>query len=155
VDLHLGSAEDDVLVGGIDTVVFREPLQLLENFYRMLRPGGVLWLETPNLASDGHRRYGRHWLGLDPPRHLVLFTSETLRRALLDTGFSNPRAHWHGLCVFDIFAASRNAREGRQIWSDTAKFSFSLEALWCECVQMFAGSRREFATFTAVKPGAT
>lgn len=64
-----------------------EPVDLLRNCHRILRPGGVLWLATPNLASRGHARFGRHWRGLDPPRHLVLFTPKSLQRALERTGF--------------------------------------------------------------------
>ena len=37
-----------------------------------------LWIATPNLEALGHRRFGADWLGLDPPRHLVLFTHDSL-----------------------------------------------------------------------------
>ena len=55
---------------------------------RLLRPGGLLWLATPNLGGYGHAFYGRDWLGLDPPRHLVLFTRESLVRSVEQAGFT-------------------------------------------------------------------
>lgn len=64
-----------------------DPLETLNRCRALLRPGGVLWLATPNLASPGHREYGRDWIGLDAPRHLALPTPESLLRVLGASGF--------------------------------------------------------------------
>ena len=64
-----------------------DPVEALQRCRELLRPGGRLWLATPNLASPGHRRYGAGWLGLDPPRHLVLMTPSSLRWSLESAGF--------------------------------------------------------------------
>jgi SAM-dependent methyltransferase len=64
-----------------------EPVELLRECHRILRPGGVLWIATPNLASTGYRLFGRHWRSLDPPRHLVLFSPKALKQALERIGF--------------------------------------------------------------------
>lgn len=53
-----------------------------------LVPGGALWLETPNVYAPTHQAYGEAWRGLEPPRHLVLFSEVALRKALLGAGFS-------------------------------------------------------------------
>ena len=50
--------------------------------------GGIVWLAAPNGGASGLRRYGRHWFPLDPPRHLVFFTPDAIRRALLEAGFA-------------------------------------------------------------------
>ena len=65
-----------------------DPGAALETCRRLLRPGGTLWLATPNLAGMGHTFFGRDWLGLDPPRHLVLFTRESLVGAVERAGFA-------------------------------------------------------------------
>jgi 2-polyprenyl-3-methyl-5-hydroxy-6-metoxy-1,4-benzoquinol methylase len=65
-----------------------DPAAGLETCRRLLRPGGTLWLATPNLAGYGHATFGRAWIGLDPPRHLVVFTRESLLRAVERAGFS-------------------------------------------------------------------
>ena len=54
----------------------------------LLRPGGMLWLETPNIESFSHDRFGRNALHLDPPRHLVIFSWPSLMDLLRETGFS-------------------------------------------------------------------
>jgi SAM-dependent methyltransferase len=59
-----------------------DPVSSLRACLELLRPRGVLWVATPNLEGRGHQRFGRDWFGLDPPRHLVLFTRRGLERAL-------------------------------------------------------------------------
>jgi SAM-dependent methyltransferase len=53
-----------------------------------LRPGGTFWVATPNLEARGHALFGRNWIGLDPPRHLVLFTRASLVKALGRAGLA-------------------------------------------------------------------
>jgi SAM-dependent methyltransferase len=64
-----------------------DPAAALEEAKSLLVPGGRLWLSLPNLWSDGLRRFGRHWRGLEPPRHLALFDSERLKELLSGIGF--------------------------------------------------------------------
>jgi len=68
-----------------------DPVAFLSAARALLRPGGVVWIATPNLAAAGHRRYGADWVHLDPPRHLVLFEDASLRRALEAAGFVGTR----------------------------------------------------------------
>lgn len=55
-----------------------DPIEILAECATCLRPGGRLVVATPNSASRGHRRFGRSWLHLDPPRHIQLFNASTL-----------------------------------------------------------------------------
>jgi SAM-dependent methyltransferase len=68
-----------------------DPLEALLICHNLLRPGGVLWVATPNLNSRGHDLFGRDWIGLDPPRHLVLFTRSSLSRAIRSAGLEPQR----------------------------------------------------------------
>lgn len=63
-----------------------DPLALLIECARVLRPGGRLVLTTPNAAGLPHRQYGRFWRGLEPPRHLQLFTPAALERCASAAG---------------------------------------------------------------------
>lgn len=67
-----------------------DPVDALRTCRHILRPGGTLWVATPNLESRGHALFGRDWIGLDPPRHLVLFTRASLANALEQAGFAPP-----------------------------------------------------------------
>lgn len=67
-----------------------DPDLALREIHRLLKPGGLLWLATPNLASDGARFFKRYWLHLDSPRHLCLFTPSSITRILSETRFGAP-----------------------------------------------------------------
>jgi SAM-dependent methyltransferase len=65
-----------------------QPGATLRECHRLLRPGGTLVMLTPNADGLGHRRYGRDWMALDPPRHLHIFTPESMERIVRDAGFA-------------------------------------------------------------------
>jgi len=65
-----------------------DPLAALAEIHRLLKPGGFFWLATPNMDAPGHAQFGPDWRGLEPPRHLVLFSAQALSFALQRAGFS-------------------------------------------------------------------
>lgn len=66
-----------------------DPLASLHELRRVLRPGGVLFVRVPNVASYVARLCGRYWSGYDLPRHMTLFTPRTLGHMLGVAGFRN------------------------------------------------------------------
>lgn len=62
------------------------PIGLLEEVRRILKPNGRIVVTTPNSGSFGHDKYQAHWFGLDPPRHLQVFSVNTLRNCALRAG---------------------------------------------------------------------
>jgi 2-polyprenyl-3-methyl-5-hydroxy-6-metoxy-1,4-benzoquinol methylase len=64
-----------------------DPRGVIEACHALLRPGGLLWMETPNIASIGHETYRSSWRGLEAPRHLVIFNHRALRQTLSNAGF--------------------------------------------------------------------
>jgi 2-polyprenyl-3-methyl-5-hydroxy-6-metoxy-1,4-benzoquinol methylase len=72
---------------------FHAPLDDLGFALTLLRPGGVLWIATPGLGALGHRLFGGSWRGLEPPRHLIVFTSSALETALRRVGFTMVEQH--------------------------------------------------------------
>ncbi len=54
----------------------------LDEVWRILKPGGWLVLRVPNGACWDARLFGQYWAGLEPPRHLYVFTPKTLRAIL-------------------------------------------------------------------------
>lgn len=64
------------------------PRSLLSRLAAWLRPGGKLFLETPNAGALGLEVLGRYWRGLEAPRHLALPSREGLHKALESAGLS-------------------------------------------------------------------
>jgi SAM-dependent methyltransferase len=65
-----------------------DPIRLLEQSRRFLKKGGRLVMITPNVESFAHKHFGRLWRGLEPPRHLHLFSPRTLSSVAQAAGFS-------------------------------------------------------------------
>lgn len=128
-----------------------DPRGTLSACLRLLKPGGWLWIETPNVESRGHARFGRHWRGLEAPRHLILFHPRALRALLEDVGFRGVSpAPWRPSYPW-MEMASRAVREGRS--QDSLRSSVSERALaaFVECANIFSPARREYVTLTAGK----
>jgi SAM-dependent methyltransferase len=96
IPVHVMSFEDLPGAGIYDVVTcshviehVHSPQALLLSMASHLRPGGMLWLATPNVLSLGHRTYRAHWRGLEPPRHLQVFCLASLHKLLKDAGFED------------------------------------------------------------------
>ncbi len=63
------------------------PLDLLNECYRVLKPQGKLVMTTPNIESLGHLIFRQAWSLLDPSRHVYLFSMKTLRNCAERSGF--------------------------------------------------------------------
>lgn len=72
---------------------FHDPNHEMGHVRELLKPGGMVWIATPNWCSAGHRLLGRDWRGLEIPRHLVLFQRLTLNRLLENSGFCRIEFH--------------------------------------------------------------
>jgi SAM-dependent methyltransferase len=91
-----------------------DPAEDLRRIRRLLRPGGLLWIATPNLEALGLRRFGRDWVNLDPPRHLVLFTRKSLERLVRDAGFEPQAPPPASRQAFQTFSQSAGIGQGRR-----------------------------------------
>ncbi len=69
----------------------QDPLTLLAECYRILKPGGEIVIVTPNAESWGHHIFRQAWIHLDPPRHLYIFCPRTLRQLVERVHFCNIR----------------------------------------------------------------
>lgn len=68
-----------------------DPRETLRECARILKSGGKLTLFTPNHASMGHRLFRKSWRGLEPPRHINIFSPISMQALLESAGFSKYR----------------------------------------------------------------
>jgi len=64
-----------------------DPLTLLESCRKLVKPGGLLVLKTPNVASSIAKLTGALWHWVSPPAHLYLYSPETLGKLLEKSGY--------------------------------------------------------------------
>ncbi|QRN54396.1 class I SAM-dependent methyltransferase [Dyella caseinilytica] len=114
LDVYLGGLDDyrpnapfDVATAAHVIEHVHDPKLFLQQIWGLLAKNGRIWLATPNVQSLGHKRFGRAWRGLEPPRHVVLFTAKALHALLTTTGFTNIRFLRRGRGARYIIHSSR------------------------------------------------
>lgn len=129
-----------------------DPVANLRICFRLLRPGGLVWIATPNLSSRGHSTFQRDWRGLEPPRHLVLFTPAALRSVLQTVGFvaiRQPtvlRANW----FYQVSNAIRLGNDPRD--QSSLSFQMRFRAWLADILTLVQTERAEELVLMARKP---
>lgn len=95
-----------------------DPVAVLKTCHTLLKPGGQLWLATPNIDSFGHARFHKNWRGLETPRHLVLFNRQSLCQAIVSAGFPAPRDQPQQSNCAGMFKASFAMEQGHSPYQD-------------------------------------
>lgn len=87
-----------------DTILFcdviehlQRPVEALRELRRLLRPGGIVLLTTPNSNSMVRKLTGRGWFALQDPSHLIFYTRFSLRHLMRKVGFETISTRAMGL----------------------------------------------------------
>jgi 2-polyprenyl-3-methyl-5-hydroxy-6-metoxy-1,4-benzoquinol methylase len=99
LDVRLGSLEEIAFPSGaFDAVVLLDviehvpdPRRTMDEVHRVLRPGGVVYLWTPNFDCLTRRVARGRWGAVVFPWHLHYFGARTLGRLVEETGFAPVR----------------------------------------------------------------
>ncbi len=93
LDVVTGLAEDQPPHGRADAVCLwhvvehaSDPVALLRASAAQVKPGGLVFLEVPNIASPLAQRLGMRWPALADRSHVTQFTPPALRTALERAG---------------------------------------------------------------------
>lgn len=94
---------------GFDLAIFTEviehvqnPREVLGNLWQLLRPGGLLYVTTPNFASLERRMIGPQWGMIAYPEHLSYYSPDTLDYALRMAGFERISLSSENVSLFRI-----------------------------------------------------
>jgi 2-polyprenyl-3-methyl-5-hydroxy-6-metoxy-1,4-benzoquinol methylase len=86
--------------------------QLIEECYRILKPGGCLVIATPNTESWIHKTiYKENYFSLDPPRHLFLFNRKNLTTLFKRAGFKPKYVKTTIRNEFYVYAGSKHIKK--------------------------------------------
>ena len=115
-----------------------DPGELLEECRRVLKPGGRLAVVTPNVESYGHRIFKDAWRGLEPPRHLRVFSPGALKAYVEKFGFRQVLLHTSARLTRAIYCASRLIRANATVSYETIGWKLWIEGLLFHAVEELA-----------------
>lgn len=127
-----------------------DPGETLRTIHQLLKPGGTLFIDTPNVDAAGHRRYGAHWRGLEPPRHLALFNRRSLLRAVSEAGFESARYRTRIQPAKFLDQQSERIAQGLDPYG--AQGLVKTPSIWRRLRAQLARRNAEFLTVTCRKP---
>lgn len=105
------------------------PDRILQAAARWLRPGGLLYITTPNARSLNRWVLGLDWSVFAPPEHVTIWTVRGLVAALTRNGFTLHRVRSEGLNPAE-WLARRRASTGATVTVNRNQAAFALnEAL--------------------------
>jgi 2-polyprenyl-3-methyl-5-hydroxy-6-metoxy-1,4-benzoquinol methylase len=84
-----------------------EPRDEVARMVALVRPGGCLYVTTPNFNSLSRRILGPRWRVIEYPEHLNLFTPRTLDYLLTRAGLEKAELRTTGMSPADIRAGLR------------------------------------------------
>jgi SAM-dependent methyltransferase len=87
-----------------------DPKRNFTQAHRVLRPGGFLIFSVPVVHSLLRRRFGSYWAEWDLPRHMTIFSRQTVERYLQETEF-------HLRAVRSLFTEYRVFRMSLENWA--------------------------------------
>lgn len=142
----------DVIVMSHVIEHLHDPINVLGECYRLLKPGGYLWIETPNIDAKGQLMFGRNWRGLEAPRHLVLFNVRSLRKSLKKIGFQTIKREIRSVTSLGIFRESLAIEENRAIHDPVIEnFTFQMRRWIAVLSEIVRPTTHEVITVSAQK----
>lgn len=156
LDAYLGHPSDlPKSVGQFDAITMNhviehvhQPTDVLAQCYELLKPGGMLWIETPNIDSSGHKYFRKFWRGLEVPRHLVIFNVDSLREALANAGFVGI-SHLPQTLI-DLWPLSESARRSHST-DGAVPAGLGISRLSAAVLSRFSDKNKEFIAVAAFK----
>jgi len=128
IDYQKNSFDAITMFHVIEHVLY--PKELIRRCYTLLKPGGILLLETPDISSRRAKIDGANWRYLKIPEHLNYFSLKTLLRLTKEIGLKpiniKREVESTGLLI-KFFGKKEEARKFYDFWFTKKWFRFAVE----------------------------
>ena len=129
-DIRLGELENinfeenyfDVVVMMDVIEHLQDPLKTLQEINRILRPGGLLYFDTPNFNSLERKVIGKD-LHTIFPWHFYFFTSKTISQLLQKTNYKIESCYTSGIGTFSKYNPLNDLKNNKNISRNSLKNS--------------------------------
>jgi predicted SAM-dependent methyltransferase len=81
------------------------PQEEIENFNKILRKGGLVYITTPNLNSVSHKYLGSKWNIFHYPEHLSYYSPKTIKKLFEKNGFKTMKLSTTGISPGRFYAS--------------------------------------------------
>lgn len=111
-----------------------DPVQTLRGIARVLKPGGMAILSTPNAGGWGAKVFGTQWINWHAPYHLQFFTPRSMRQAAEQTGLVLERSTtitpsaWLQYQSIHLFSRPPEGTPSK-FWAPGGKWSFKQKVM--------------------------
>lgn len=138
IEAYHGALTDVTTAEKFDVLTYGHVVEHLYNWRdelmvarRKLKENGLIVGLTPNIESLGHKLFKKNWRGLEPPRHLHLYSMKSVRHVAEDCGFrvvqlkTTSRYARHILAASIMIKLNKKATVsggGRGIWIASAGY---------------------------------
>lgn len=117
----------------------------------LLRHGGLLYIDTPNIDAVGHQLYGKYWQGLDVPRHLSVLSRSALIELLQKSGMTDLSFRTRANVLLEISRKSARMKLGFSPYDEEITRHLMLPSPWQRLRSRLSPDRAEFSTLTCRK----
>jgi len=113
------------------------PVEVLDEIYRILKPQGKLYIGIPNIDSLPYRIFGRYWWYLGAPLHTHNYTVTIISTLMRRSGLTVDRVYYNSnygslLGSLQIYANRNSSRKSTEGWLIRNPFLIVLSniAMW-------------------------
>lgn len=120
-NIHFSNETFDVITYWDVLEHLENPLEHLHECYKLLKPGGLLLIKTPDPTSAEAKMFKDSWIGFEAPQHIHLFSKELLINKLNTLGFTHVGSEQTG-SDYTSFLNSLETWLVVRTWNKTANF---------------------------------